>query len=212
MADCFGSFAGLAVPQCTTASSARATPQGMACVRPGTVTVSRAQGWLRCGCQDVLRKDANLCSPWHALAGRRNRPDFAIPPIAAFGPRRRSLEAFCARVDLHERGCGGEKKKKTLGGLLSTPSDISKAIRECCLPGSPGASTVLAVTMYGAQVVPIHTVKSKHLTAASCPRWIPPTQATFFTWPLRALPCARGSGDRQQPDFTRRFFSPCSVS
>ena len=33
----------------------------------------------------------------------------------------------------------------------------------------------------------IHKVKTEHLTAASCPRWIPPAQTTFFMWPLHTL-------------------------
>lgn len=138
MADCFGSFAGLAVPQCTTASSARATPQGMACVRPGTVTVCRAPCWLQRACQEVLRKDANLCSPWHALAGRRNRPHFAIPPIAALGPRRRSLEAFCARVDLHEWGCGGEKRKSHSVACFQLPRILVKPSESAACQGAQG--------------------------------------------------------------------------
>lgn len=154
------------------------------------------------------------CSPLLTAArvSRTAQPSgFCNPTHCSSQPQTQKPGGFLCSCGFARMGVRRGEKNPTLGGLLSTPSDISKAISECCLPGSPGASAVLAVTMHGAQVVPIRTVKSKHLTAASCPRWIPPSQATFFAWPPRALPCARGSGDRQQPDFTRRFF-PCSIS
>lgn len=180
----------------------------MACVRPGTVTLSRAQCWLRCGCQEVPLKDANMCLI-AARASRTVQPSrFCNPTRGSSQPQTQKLGGFCTHVDLHEWGCGGGEK--TLGGFLSTPWDISKAIRERCLPGTPGASTVLAM-MYGAQVVPIHKVKSKHLMAACCPRWILPlSQATFFMWPLRALLARRAleTGTAALwPDFIRRFFA-----
>lgn len=88
------------------------------------------------------------------------------------------------------------RREKTLGGFLSTPSDISKAIREGCRPGTLGASTLLAIMMYGAQVVPINKVNSKHLMAASCPRWILPFPSNIFHVAPACPPCAQGSGDR----------------
>lgn len=144
-----------------------------------------------------------------ARASRTVQPSrFCNPTRGSSQPQTQKLGGFCTHVDLHEWGCGGGEK--TLGGFLSTPWDISKAIRERCLPGTPGASTVLAM-MYGAQVVPIHKVKSKHLMAACCPRWILPlSQATFFMWPLRALLARRAleTGTAALwPDFIRRFFA-----
>lgn len=129
MANCFGSFAGLSVPQ-STVSCARATPQGVACVRPCTVTISRAQCWLQRGCQEVLLTDANLCLPLLtvARAGRTVRTSrFCSPTHCSSQPQTQKLGGFCAHVDLHEWWCGGEKKHLVaffqLPQILAKPSE-----------------------------------------------------------------------------------------
>lgn len=101
-------------------------------------------------------------------------------------------------MDLHE-------EKKPLVACLPLPN---------CLPGTLGLARCWLLGVCGAQVVPTHKVKNKPLTAASCPGWILPSQATFFRWPLRALAVRRAleTGTAALwPDFTRRLL-PCGVS
>jgi len=96
-------------------------------------------------CQGMPLKDASLCLA--LLTGARASRAAQSHPSQLSAPDTAAWRVLCSCGFARTGVWQGEKK---LGGLLSTPLDISKAIRECCLPGTRAPSVVLAVVMDGA--------------------------------------------------------------